>query len=127
VYYDSFWIEIGGVAPGATVSDTAPSNPVTGQVWFNSLNGGTYVYYSSAWAEVGAVPVNNLLNLLDAKGDLFVGSADNTAAKLSVGTTGYVLTADSSATYGVKWAAIPPSGGLSTSTEGAIMTMAIGA
>ena len=127
VYYDSFWIEIGGVAPGATVSDTAPSSPVTGQVWFNSLNGGTYVYYSSAWAEVGAVPVNNLLNLLDAKGDLFVGSADNTAAKLSVGTTGQVLVVDPSATYGVKWAAIPPSGGLSTSTEGAIMTMAIGA
>lgn len=127
VYYDSFWIEIGGVAPGATVSDTAPSNPVTGQVWFNSLNGGTYVYYSSAWAEVGAVPVNNLLNLLDAKGDLFVGSADNTAAKLSVGTNGQVLMVDPSATYGVKWAAIPPSGGLSTSTEGAIMTMAIGA
>lgn len=127
VYYDSFWIEIGGVAPGATVSDTAPSSPVTGQVWFNSLNGGTYVYYSSAWAEVGAVPVNNLLNLLDAKGDLFVGSADNTAAKLSVGTNGQVLMVDPSATYGVKWAAIPPSGGLSTTTEGAIMTMAIGA
>lgn len=127
VYYDSFWIEIGGVAPGATVSDTAPASPVSGQVWFNSLNGGTYVYYSGAWAEVGAVPVNNLLNLLDAKGDLFVGSADNTAAKLTVGANNYVLTADSSATYGVKWAAIPPSGGLSTTTEGAIMTMAIGA
>jgi len=127
VYYDSFWIEIGGVAPGATVSDTAPASPVSGQVWFNSLNGGTYVYYSGAWAEVGAVPVNNLLNLLDAKGDLFVGSADNTAAKLTVGANNYVLTADSSATYGVKWAAIPPSGGLSTTTEGALMTMAIGA
>ena len=127
VYYDSFWIEVGGLAPTAIVSDTAPSSPVTGQVWFNSLNGGTYVYYSSAWTEVGAVPVNNLLNLLDAKGDMFVGSADNTAAKLSVGTTGQVLMVDPAATYGVKWAVIPPSGGLSTSTEGALMTMAIGA
>ena len=127
VYYDSFWVEVGGLAPTAIVSDTAPSSPVTGQVWFNSLNGGTYIYYSSAWTEVGAVPVNNLLNLLDAKGDMFVGSADNTAAKLSVGTTGQVLMVDPAATYGVKWAVIPPSGGLSTSTEGAIMTMAIGA
>ena len=127
VYYDSFWIEVGGLAPTAIVSDTAPVSPVTGQVWFNSLNGGTYIYYSSAWTEVGAVPVNNLLNLLDAKGDMFVGSADNTAAKLSVGTTGQVLMVDPAATYGVKWAVIPPSGGLSTSTEGAIMTMAIGA
>ena len=127
VYYDSFWVEVGGLAPTAIVSDTAPVSPVTGQVWFNSLNGGTYIYYSSAWTEVGAVPVNNLLNLLDAKGDMFVGSADNTAAKLSVGTTGQVLMVDPAATYGVKWAVIPPSGGLSTSTEGAIMTMAIGA
>lgn len=107
VYYDSFWVEIGGVAPGATVSDTAPSNPVTGQVWFNSLNGGTYVYYSSAWAEVGAVPVNNLLNLLNAKGDLFVGSADNTATVLPVGTNGYFLKANSSAAAGIEWASIP--------------------
>jgi hypothetical protein len=63
IYYDSFWVEVGGLAPTAIVSDTAPSSPVTGQVWFNSLNGGTYIYYSSAWTEVGAVPVNNLLNL----------------------------------------------------------------
>jgi hypothetical protein len=128
VYYDSFWVEVGGLAPTAIVSDTAPSSPVTGQVWFNSLNGGTYIYYSSAWTEVGAVPVNNLLNLLDAKGDMFVGSADNTAAKLSVGTTGQVLTVDPAATYGVKWATIAAGGGgLNTSSEGALVTMAIGA
>ncbi len=128
VYYDSFWIEVGGLAPTAIVSDTAPSSPVTGQVWFNSLNGGTYIYYSSAWTEVGAVPVNNLLNLLDAKGDMFVGSADNTAAKLSVGTTGQVLTVDPTATYGVKWETIAAGGGgLNTSSEGALVTMAIGA
>jgi hypothetical protein len=107
VYYDSTWVEIGSTPPAATVSDTAPSSPVTGQVWFNSLNGGTYVYYSSAWAEVGAVPVNNLLNLLDAKGDIFVGSADNTATVLSVGANGYFLKANSSAAAGVEWASIP--------------------
>ena len=51
-----------------------------------------------------------------------------TAAKLATGATNaYVLTADSTTTAGVKWAFIPPSGGLSTSTEGAIMTMSIGA
>jgi phosphoserine aminotransferase len=51
-----------------------------------------------------------------------------TAAKLATGATNdYVLMADSSAAAGVKWADIPPSGGLSTTTEGAIMTMTIGA
>ena len=46
-------------------------------------------------------------SLFDAKGDLLVGSADNTPAKLTVGTNGYILTANSSATNGVEWAAAP--------------------
>lgn len=46
-----------------------------------------------------------LKSIIDAKGDLIVGSADNTPAKLAVGANGYVLTANSSATYGVEWAA----------------------
>ena len=40
-----------------------------------------------------------------AKGDLVVGSATNDAAVLSVGSNDQVLTADSSTTTGLKWAA----------------------
>ena len=42
--------------------------------------------------------------VVDAKGDLIVGSADDAVARLGVGTNGQVLTAASGATYGVEWA-----------------------
>lgn len=43
-------------------------------------------------------------SLLDAKGDLIAASAADTAARLAVGANATVLTADSAAATGVKWA-----------------------
>jgi hypothetical protein len=86
---------------------------------------------STAWNSLSysSLPSNAIdTNVINAKGDLLVGTADNTIARLAVGATAnFVLMVDSSTATGLKWAAIPPSGGLSTTTEGAIMTMDIGA
>jgi len=42
-------------------------------------------------------------SIVDAKGDLLAGTADNTIARVGVGTDGHVLTADSSVSAGVSW------------------------
>ena len=44
-------------------------------------------------------------SLIDAKGDLIAGTADDTAGRLAVGTNNYVLTADAGESTGLKWAA----------------------
>ena len=104
VYYDSQWIEIGGGGGMVImVSDTAPSSPALGQVWFNSTSGATFVYYDGVWVEVGQAPYDLLLSTIDAKGDLLVGTGDNTVVKLATGTNDQVLVVDTSTATGLKW------------------------
>jgi hypothetical protein len=48
-------------------------------------------------------------SIVDAKGDLIVGTAADTVGRLAVGTNGYFLSADSSAGTGLAWAAVDTS------------------
>lgn len=125
VYYDSYWIEIGGNPQAVTISDTAPSSPITGQVWYKSDNGATYIYYDSYWVEIGGTSTNVVLNTFDAKGDIIVGTADNTISKLSAGTDGQVLAANSSTATGLEWKQIASDP--LTSQAAAMFIMDIGA
>lgn len=61
-------------------------------------------------------------SLVDAKGDILVGSADNTVTRLAAGTNGYLLTANSSATNGIEWAAAPVSLPSQTDNSGKYLT-----
>jgi hypothetical protein len=58
------------------------------------------IYNGSAWVEAGTN--------LTTKGDL--ATFDTAAARLPVGTNGFVLTADSTQTTGIKWAAAAGAG-----------------
>lgn len=73
-----------------------------------------YVYDADTdtWVPIGvgahthdAVP----LTTVAAKGDLLVGTANDTISRVAVGTNNFTLLADSAQTTGVKWAASPTS------------------
>jgi len=55
-------------------------------------------------------------SIIDAKGDLVAGQADDTPARLAIGTNGQYLIADSAQTLGMKWA--DPSIALGSQTTG---------
>lgn len=65
------------------------------------------------WSDEQAGPDAILESIIDAKGDLIAGTAADTAARLAVGTNGFVLTADSAEATGLKWAAASGGGGTS--------------
>jgi len=54
-------------AGGATISDTPPSSPSAGQIWFESDTGKTFVYYDSFWIEIGGGGGSNSNPMNDSK------------------------------------------------------------
>lgn len=86
----------------AAARDTAVTSPQEGNTCYLKDSDVIQVYSGTTWATQSASnPIS--ANILDAKGDLIGATADNTPARLAVGTNGQVLTADSTAATGLAY------------------------
>lgn len=76
-----------------------PAGGMTGQVLTKTTSGN----YAMTWQTApGALP----LALVDAKGDLLVGSANDAVVRVPVGADGAYLIADSTSPSGVSWSTL---------------------
>jgi len=120
------------VFASAAARDAAITSPQEGQFAFTKDTNGLWYYDGAAWVASGATGdiegvtagigisgggtsgtvtvTNSMATAIDAKGDLVAGTGADAFAKLTVGANDTVLTADSTAATGLKWAT--PAGGM---------------
>jgi len=103
VYNGTLWVNQQPSSGSVSVSDTPPTSPSVGDIWFESDTAKTYVYYDSYWVEIGATSVDVVLNTINLKGDLIVGTADNEITRLQVGSNNQILVANSATASGLEW------------------------
>jgi hypothetical protein len=106
--------------------DAAITSPQEGQFAFTKDTNGLWYYDGAAWVASGATGdiegvtagvgisgggtsgtvtvTNSMATAIDAKGDLIGGTGADTFSRLAVGANNTVLTADSTAATGLKWA-----------------------
>ena len=126
--------------------DAAITLPQEGQFAFTKDTNGLWYYDGAAWVASGATGdiegvtagigisgggtsgtvtvTNSMATAIDAKGDLVAGTAADTFARLAVGANDTVLTADSSAATGLKWAAAASSGSTNVAGKNNILNSA---
>jgi hypothetical protein len=84
---------------GSYTFDTAETNPA------NLINPSIAYTINNLQAQITAANEDYIdEDILTAKGSIVTASAASTPVELAIGTNGYVLTANSSATYGLEWA-----------------------
>ena len=89
-----------------TFTNEAPTeNLISGMLWVDKDSEAldTYVYDATLLPGDPWVKINDLKNIIQAKGDILIGSSAENIDNLSVGANGTVLTADNSSPLGVKW------------------------
>ncbi len=113
-------------ATSAATSATSASNSATAAATSASSanTSASSAATSAASAANSATALGSALlaTSFNAKGDIFVASANDTAAVLSVGADGYLLTASSTAANGITWAIAPVSLPSQTGNTGKYLT-----
>jgi hypothetical protein len=124
VYYKNSSNAIVALPSKVTVSDTAPSSPSAGSVWYESDTGKMFVYHDSFWVEAsgsdgatGATGITGATGATGATGIAIQNTAPSSTtilwADTSVtgvgvvpvgGTTGQVLSKGSNTSYDAVWA-----------------------
>lgn len=92
----------------AFYSNEAPTTDIVdGVLWVDKDSSAldTYIYDSTLLPGDPWVRINDLKNIIAAKGDLLVGTAAEGLDNLTVGANGTVLTADNTQALGIKWQA----------------------
>jgi hypothetical protein len=107
---DTLVIQNRGAGTATITAGTATVN-TSASLALAQYSAGTLYFVSDSAALFFGDAAGISASIVDAKGDLIVGTADNTVGRLAVGTNGHTLVADSSVSpTGLKWAA-PAAGG----------------
>lgn len=107
VFRNSRWELVGAdAAASIVVSATAPASPTEGDLWFDSSEAATYVYYDNFWIAIGPGIPNQIEEVIAAKGDLIVANSPATATRLGAGADGQVLMVNTSSQLGLEWVSL---------------------
>ncbi|NBQ97857.1 MAG: hypothetical protein EBU12_06480 [Microbacteriaceae bacterium] len=101
---DTLVIQNRGAGTATITAGTATVN-TSASLALTQYSSGTLYFISNSAALFFGDAAGISASIVDAKGDLIVGTADNTVGRLAVGTNGYTLVADSSQTTGLAYSA----------------------
>lgn len=101
---DTLIIQNRGAGTATITAGTATVN-TSASLALSQYSAGTLYFVSDSAALFFGDAAGISASIVDAKGDLIVGTADNTVARLAVGTNGHTLVADSSTATGLAYAA----------------------
>ena len=109
VIVDYSTIVAAGAGSSVIVSDTAPSSPGVGDIWYESDTGKMFIYYDSFWVEpIASTGPAGIAIQNTAPSSTSILWADTSVTGVGVvpvgGTTGQVLSKGSNTSYDAVWA-----------------------